>query len=642
MGQSVSGAQNLHLPLRALVALFDPASERDLLCAVLRSLRDIFTFDQALALVETPEGWQCAMGFPDALAGLTWQRKRFLDEVAAGLVATNLANHDLQEWSKLDHLATSPLQPALYIPMRVGESRGLVVLLRSPAAEPFGETELAHARQFALVAMAASAMQAATNMEAKLAELRTVVDTLRDREKELARRAYTDHLTGLANRMQIEQCVHGILQAQPAQPFALAFIDLDNFKHINDYYNHAVGDALLVKVAARISEVMRASDVLARISGDEFLLLFHPLEDEQQVRNAVDELLAKLKQPFHVDGYEMFTSASIGVSIYPAHGQSYEELRRNADSAMYQAKNGTKGGAAFFDAVIGKAMSERMQLEQRLRLAIRDRQLCCAFQPKVDIRTQEVVGFETLIRWRDSDGEFQSPLSFIGLATELGLIDPITHFVLADAVGSLDRLDEAFGPGKAIAINVAARQAGDLAFMQSLVGDLKTSGCAERFIIEVTEDAFIAKNQFQSQVLPLLRNIGVRVSIDDFGTGYSSLSVLADITADEIKIDRSFIVDIHKRSRSQSILKAIESVSHALGVCVVAEGVENFEELAYLLGATRIRYAQGYHFARPFLLDEMVRTNGARGDERSVAIERSKTAGRPTMVLRAGATGRPG
>jgi len=640
MQQSVTGVQNLHLPLRALAALFDPAGDHELLSTILESIREVVTFDQALALVEATDGWQCAMGFPDALTGLTWQTGPFFDEVAAGRVAATLASGDLQEWSTCDHAAINPFQPALYIPLRIRDSRGLLVLLRSPDREPFGETELIHARQFALVAMAASAMQAARSMEAKLAQLRAVVEGLRDREKDLARRAYTDDLTGLANRAMIEQCVHDILQRQPAQPFALAFIDLDNFKHINDYYNHAVGDALLVKVAARIAEVMRASDVLARISGDEFLLLVHPLEAGERVHNVVDNLLAKLKQPFHVDGYELFTSASIGVSMYPAHGRSYEELRRNADSAMYRAKNDSKGGAAFFDAAIGKAMSERMQLEQRLRLAIRDRQLCCAFQPKIDIRTQEVVGVETLIRWRDNNGEFQSPLSFIGLATELGLIDPITHFVVAYAVSSIDRLDEAFGPGKAIAINVAARQAGDLAFMHSLVGDLKASGCAERFIIEVTEDAFIAKNQFQSQVLPLLRDNGVRVSIDDFGTGYSSLSVLADITADEIKIDRSFIVDIHKRPRSQSILKAIESVSHALGISVLAEGVENFEELAYLLGATRIRFAQGYHFAKPFLLEEMVRTNGTRGDERRVGVERSKPQGRPATLLRVARTGR--
>jgi EAL domain-containing protein (putative c-di-GMP-specific phosphodiesterase class I) len=265
-----------------------------------------------------------------------------------------------------------------------------------------------------------------------------------------------------------------------------------------------------------------------------------------------------------------------------------------------------------------------MDLEQRLRLAIRDRQFCCAFQPKVDIRSQEVVGFETLVRWRDSEGEIHSPLAFIGLATELGVIDPITHFVLAEAIKSIDLLDDAFGAGKAIAINVAAKQAGDLRFMRSFVDALAASGRADRFIVEVTEDAFIAKNQFQMQVLPMLRNVGARVSIDDFGTGYSSLSVLADITADEIKIDRSFITDIHARPRSQSVLKAIESVSAALGMSVVAEGVETFEELAYLLGATRIRYAQGYHFAKPFFLEDVAKTNGARGDKRAIALERRK------------------
>jgi EAL domain-containing protein (putative c-di-GMP-specific phosphodiesterase class I) len=278
-----------------------------------------------------------------------------------------------------------------------------------------------------------------------------------------------------------------------------------------------------------------------------------------------------------------------------------------------------------------------MELEQRLRLAIRDRRFCCAFQPKVDIRSQEVIGFETLVRWRDNDGEIHSPLAFIGLATELGVIDPITHFVLAEAIRSIDQLDDAFGAGKTIAINVAARQAGDPRFMRSFIDAMEASGYADRFIVEVTEDAFIATNQFQMHVLPMLRNVGARVSIDDFGTGYSSLSVLADITADEIKIDRSFITDVHRRPRSQSILKAMESVSCALGMSVVAEGVESFEDLAYLLGATRIRFAQGYHFAKPFFLEEIVKTGGARGDERVVALEQRRPERRPAAAARTAA-----
>lgn len=425
-------------------------------------------------------------------------------------------------------------------------------------------------------------------------------------ESDLARRAYSDDLTGLANRAMIQEHVGHVLRTKgDSERFALAFIDLDNFKHINDYYSHAVGDALLVKVAQRIAALVRESDMLARISGDEFVLLVDPLESDEHVHAVIESLLEKLKEPFHIEGFEVFTSASIGVSKFPEHGHDYESLRRNADSAMYRAKSGAKGAAAFFDVKMGQSVTARMELEQRLRLAIRDCQFRCAFQPKVDIRSQDVVGFETLIRWQDDEVEIQPPIAFVALATELGLIDPITHFVLEEAIRSLDLLDEAFGPGKTIAVNVAAKQAGDPNFMRTFVETLKASRCADRFIVEVTEDAFIAKNQFQAQVLPMLRDVGVRVSIDDFGTGYSSLSVLADITADEIKIDRSFITDIHQRPRSQSILKAIESVSYALGMSMVAEGVETFEELAYLQGATRIRYAQGFHFAKPFFLEEV-------------------------------------
>jgi diguanylate cyclase (GGDEF)-like protein len=461
-------------------------------------------------------------------------------------------------------------------------------------------------------------------------------------ESDLARRAYSDDLTGLANRTLIEEHVEKVLRAyRDGDRFALAFIDLDNFKHINDYYSHAVGDAVLIKVAQRIAQLVRDTDMLARISGDEFVLLVEPVESEEQIYAVIDSLLDKLKQPFHIEGFEVFTSASIGVSIYPEHGSSYEELRRNADSAMYRAKSGAKGAAAFFDRKMGQSVTARIELEQRLRLAIRDCQFCCAFQPKVDIRTQEVVGFETLVRWIDGGGEIQNPSEFIGLATELGLIDPITHFVLAETIRSIDLLDDAFGAGKSIAINVAAKQAGNVNFMRSFVETLQASRRPERFIVEVTEDAFIAKNQFQTQVLPMLRDIGVRVSIDDFGTGYSSLSVLADITADEIKIDRSFITAIHQRPRSQSILKAIESVSHALGMSVVAEGVETFEELAYLQAATQIRYAQGFHFAKPFFLEDVARSDRG-GDSAQAQTGRVLPERRPTASSRTTAGARAG
>jgi diguanylate cyclase (GGDEF)-like protein len=445
-------------------------------------------------------------------------------------------------------------------------------------------------------------------------------------EDELARRAYFDDLTGLPNRLVIERRVDEAIARDDAR-FAITFIDLDNFKHINDYYSHAIGDALLKGVADRIGKHLRETDMLARISGDEFLLLIDPVDDAQ-IRALVDHLVADLKQPFHVEAFEIFTSASLGVGIYPEHGRSYESLRRNADNAMYRAKHATKGGAVWFDTTMGEAITARMELEQRLRLAIRDRKFCCAFQPKVDVHTQEVVGFETLVRWRDEDGEIQPPSAFVGLAIELGLIDPITHFVIDEAVRSIEQLDAAFGAGTTISVNVAAKQAGDLDFMRSLLATIDASRYARRIMLELTEDAFVGKSRFQLEVLPMIRELGVRVSIDDFGTGYSSLSVLADITADELKVDRSFITAIHQRPRSQSVLRTIESLGHALGMTIVAEGIETFEELAYLQAATRIRQAQGYYFSKPFFLDDLKHTRQLDPEVRDIAPARPLAVGR--------------
>jgi cyclic di-GMP phosphodiesterase Gmr len=437
-------------------------------------------------------------------------------------------------------------------------------------------------------------------------------------ERDLMERSHIDKLTGLPDRVLIQEHVEAIIRNDgDGRRFALAFIDLDNFKHINDYYNHAVGDGLLVKIGQRITTRLRPHDIIARISGDEFLLLLDPFESEEQTKAFIGEILQSLMQPFHIEAFEVFSSCSIGVSVYPEHGRDYETLRRNADSAMYRAKHEAKGEAVFFDLIMEQAVAARMAAEQRLRLAIRDRKFSCAFQPKVDIHSQQVVGFETLVRWRDDDGEILPPGEFIALAVELGLINPITNFVLAEAVKSIDRLDAAFGSDTTISVNVAAKQANDLEFMQSFAQALSDSNRAGRIIIELTEDAFIAKGTFQTRILPMLRDIGVRISIDDFGTGYSSLSTLADITADELKIDRSFISGIHQRPRNQGVLRAIESLGRALDMSIIAEGVETFEELAYLRTATRIRYVQGFYFAKPFYLENLSDTADAmsRGHE---------------------------
>jgi diguanylate cyclase (GGDEF)-like protein/PAS domain S-box-containing protein len=443
-------------------------------------------------------------------------------------------------------------------------------------------------------------------------------------ERELGESAHIDKLTGLPDRVRVQRHVEAVIRSDDGNlRFALAFIDLDNFKHINDYYSHAIGDALLVKMGERLTKSLGTGDMLARIGGDQFILMLAHAGSEEQIKAIVDEKLNSIRHPFHIEAFEVFGSCSIGISVYPDHGRSYETLRRNADSAMYKAKNDSKGRAVVFNAEMGKAAATRMEAEQRLRLAIRDRKFCCAFQPKVDIKTHDVVGFEALVRWRDENGEIHPPGGFVGLAIELGLINPVAHFVLEESLASIDRLDEAFGPNTSISINIAARQASDQEFMTSVAATLRDSGRAERFIIELTEEAFLAKGKFQTLILPMFREIGVRVSIDDFGTGYSSLSALADIVADEIKIDRSFITAIHERPRNQSVLRAIESLAHALGMTIVAEGVETHEELAYLDAATRIHLAQGYYFSKPIYLDDPRLTRGHDRDSRPHVANRS-------------------
>ncbi|WP_426438017.1 putative bifunctional diguanylate cyclase/phosphodiesterase [Bradyrhizobium genosp. P] len=450
-------------------------------------------------------------------------------------------------------------------------------------------------------------------------------------EDELFRSAYYDELTDLPTRRVIEHRVNGLIGRNGLQArFGLAFLDIDNFKHINDYYGHAIGDALLVELSKRLGHALRDTDILSRISGDEFLLLLNPINGDHEVAEFIQMMQERLKAPFFIDDSEIFASTSVGVSLYPEHGRNYEVLRQNADIAMYRVKHNGKGSTAFFDDSMEREALARMKVEQSLRLAILEKRFCCAFQPKVDIRTQEVKGIEALVRLRDDDGVIQAPGTFINLAVELGLIDELTHLVLAEIVKSIDLINETFGPTTTISMNVAAKQAANPEFMRSFARAIEDTGFARRFMIEVTEDAFITKSQFQDQILPMLRQIGVGISIDDFGIGYSSLSALADITADEIKIDRSFITDIHKRPRSQGILRAIESLSEALGMTVIAEGIESYEELAYLQAASKIRYAQGYYFARPIFLEDLKPATPQTSETRG------SLAARPAQESRAG------
>ena len=434
-------------------------------------------------------------------------------------------------------------------------------------------------------------------------------------ERELAQRAFHDELTGLPNRALIQEMVTAELsQRRPGESLALAFIDLDHFKQVNDFYSHAVGDELLRAVADRVRGSIRPSDTLARISGDEFLLLINPLERAEDLRPLIDRVIDALKQPFQIEGHELLTSASVGAAVCPLHGTTYEALRRSADHAMYQSKLQRKGGATYFEDGMACVLSTRMDLEQRLRSAIRHRHFQAAYQPKVDIVTGAVRGFEALMRWVEPDGKVHMPGAFIELATELGLLDELTHFMLDDVIAQLPRLSQRFGDAVTVSLNIGARQAGDLHFMDSLIRRIDAN-LGRQLVLELTEDALVAAHSFQKQVLPRLRELGVRVSIDDFGTGYSSLEMLSDVIADEVKVDRAFISAIQQRPRSQGILRAIESLCGALQIDMVAEGVETPAELDHLRKNSAIRCAQGYIFARPLFVEEILHPDWVTGQK---------------------------
>lgn len=437
--------------------------------------------------------------------------------------------------------------------------------------------------------------------------LNTVQDVTEYRsfEEQLRRNTFHDQLTGLPNRALAKEIVDRRVQASTTSghPFAFAVLNLDGFKQINDYYNHTVGDNVLRFVASIVQGTLtRENDSLARISGDEFLLILE-LDSPDEASARLEKVLEEIRRPVFSGAQKIFLSASIGAAIYPVHGHDYSSLNRAADSALNRAKFSQRGSYCFFDPAIDGMDSDRMVLEQRLHSAVRDRTpLRAAYQPKVLIARDghaRVIGFEALARWVDDAGVVHSPGVFIELAAELGLLDEITLIMLERIASDLPSLRSVYGDDIGVSFNASAQQIGNPVFVEKMLKTIEDLGIAPSLILEITEDVLIGAQQFQDRVLPKLRYSGVRVAIDDFGTGYSSLSVLTDITADELKIDRAFVASIHDRMRSQSVLKAIDSVGRALEIAMVAEGVETREELDYLISNTHISVIQGFFFGRP-------------------------------------------
>ncbi len=432
--------------------------------------------------------------------------------------------------------------------------------------------------------------------------------------RRIAKLAYFDALTGLPNRNLFNDQLAMVIDRAIVQnsKFAVLYFDLDNFKRVNDTLGHAVGDELLCTLSERILDLL-AKDGLAkqkpilaeskvifgRMSGDEFVVLLNDISSVEEVRLLASRLVSAMQQPVMLSLHHVMTTTSVGVAVYPTNGESAEQLFRNADLAMYCAKRQGPGRIAFFEDAMNEDGLRRLTLEAGLREALANNELQLYYQPQFNINDSTIEGFEALLRWNSADYGSISPAEFIPLAEETGLILQLGKWVLRTACEQMKRwCDQGLCTGR-IAVNVSALQLAQADFLETVISTLRDTGLSAHFLeIEVTETILMSDEARSIAVCARLRDIGVSVAIDDFGTGYSSLSRLRNFAVDRIKIDRSFLQDMHNNNEDRILCNAIIRMGQTLGLKVVAEGVENFSQLL-LLQEEKCELAQGYLFAKP-------------------------------------------
>jgi diguanylate cyclase (GGDEF)-like protein/PAS domain S-box-containing protein len=412
--------------------------------------------------------------------------------------------------------------------------------------------------------------------------------------------AYYDALTGLPNRLYFKERLRDSIDEARTRSESLGvlFFDLDRFKDINDSLGHAMGDRFLQMVAHRLARAVGEAGLVARMGGDEFIVLVRDAQNPEQVATLADRLLHAIDQPYRLDGYEQFMTASVGVSIYPSAGRDDQTLIKNADIAMYRAKE--RGGNRFFiyDESLEAPLRTRLAQEKDLRSAIERGQFVLHYQPIVDIATERIVSVEALVRWKHPQRGLVSPDAFIPTAEASGLIVQLGEWVIAAGARQIRDWKSAIGP-LSLAINISARQFHQPDLCDRLYDLLRECDLDPRAIeLEITETMAFSDVEQSIETVRRLKQLGAQIAVDDFGTGHSSLNYLRRFAVDHIKIDRSFVAGIGSEMSDETIIKAIIAMGHSLGLTVVAEGVETREQYAFLRahGCDRV---QGYYFARP-------------------------------------------
>ena len=467
----------------------------------------------------------------------------------------------------------------------------------------------------------------------------TVIGTAQDiterkqAERAIHRLAYYDSLTGLANRVLFKDRLSNALAYAERHHLHLAtlFIDLDRFKVINDTLGHTVGDLLLTHVAERVSECVRQSDsvgrpadhepshALARLGGDEFTILLTTLPQPEDAGRVGRRILDSLAHPFRIDGHEIFISASIGISIYPSDGTTVEALLKNADTAMYHAKEQGRNNCQFYSSGLNAAAAERLDLEGDLRRALEREEFVVFYQPKLNIHSRRILGAEALVRWKHPKRGLVPPGVFLNAAIDTGLIRPMDEWVLREACRQVKAWERTGLPAITVSTNVSNSLFHGRTLPGTVADALRDSGLnAWQLELELTESIAMRDVEASVTMLEGLRTMGVRLSIDDFGTGYSSLSYLQRFPLCRLKIDQSFVRDLLTNENNAKITKAIIAMAHSLNLSVLAEGVETEAQLARLReeGCDEV---QGYLFSRPVCAEEFETLLRIDADARTAA-----------------------
>ncbi len=433
------------------------------------------------------------------------------------------------------------------------------------------------------------------------------VTVRRQTEEAIRTLAYYDPLTALPNRLLfLDRLGDAIERARRhRQMLAVMLVDLDRFKLVNDSLGLPLGDAMLRAVGERLRRTLRKSDTVARLGGDEFMVLLHGVTGAEAAARVAQKLLDALRAPFRVDGHELTTTACIGIAMFPHDGGDAETLVKNADTALFRAKELGRGQYRFYTTDMNAAAFERLMLESRMRRALEQRELVIYYQPQVDLQSGEVVGVEALLRWFHPDHGMVPPAEFIPLAEETGLIVPIGRWVLETATEQVRRWQRCLRPDLRLAVNLSARQFQERDLVARVVEATERSGFPRRLLeLEITESAVMRDAEEALRRFRELTELGFHLALDDFGTGYSSLGYLQRFPINALKIDRSFIQDIVQNPRSTALLRAIVSLARSLDLRVVAEGVETREQ-ALLLRSYGCHEMQGFLFARPLPAAEL-------------------------------------